>query len=347
VTTTLETKQAEQQAQQAAQQTMQIATGYIVGAALQVAVKLEIADQIAAGVTSTADLARESGVEEDPLYRIMRTLAAVGVFGETAPRSFAMTPAAATLRNVPGSMYDMVLWLTDPLHYRVYAETLHSVTTGAPTAEKTLGMPVFEYLARNPELSATFNNAMTGFSGMVVPTVLEAYDFSDIRVLVDVAGGHGGVLTGILRHYPAMRGILADLNHVIAGARSRIASLGLADRCDTVTIDMFASIPAGGDAYIMKHIIHDWDDERAGVILRNIRRVLPANGRVILLDSVVAAGNQPDLAKMIDIEMLLFPGGRERSADEFRALFAANGYELTRIVPTKSPLSVVEARPRP
>jgi hypothetical protein len=124
VTTTLETKQAEQQAQQAAQQTMQIATGYIVGAALQVAVKLEIADQIAAGVNSTADLARESGVEEDPLYRIMRTFAAVGVFEETAPRSFAMTPAAATLRNVPGSMYDMVLWLTDPLHNRVYAETL-------------------------------------------------------------------------------------------------------------------------------------------------------------------------------------------------------------------------------
>jgi hypothetical protein len=204
-------------------------------------------------------------------------------------------------------------------------------------------MDVFEYFSKNPELSSIFNSAMTSFSAAVVPAALEVYDFSGIRVLVDVAGGHGGVLTGILERFPSMRGILCDLEHVIAGARKRIASIGMQDRVECVTVDIFAAVPEGGDAYVMKHIIHDWDDERAGTILRNIRKVLPKNGRVILLESVLAPGNAPDLGKLIDLEMLMMPGGRERTADEFRALFAANGFELTRIVPTKSPLSVVEA----
>jgi O-methyltransferase domain/Dimerisation domain len=336
--------QNEQAQQQAAQLLMQLGTGYMASAALHVAVKLKVADRIADGTTTTTHLARDCGVQEDALYRILRMLASVGVFEETAPRTFGLTPAAAALQDVPGSMHDMALWICDPFHFRVYADTMHSVQTGAPAIEKTFGMPVFEYLARDPELSSSFNNAMVGFSGTVLPPVLEVYDFSDVNVLVDVAGGLGGVLTGILERYPSMRGILADLDHVIKEARPRLASLGLADRCRTEVIDMFTAVPAGGDAYIMKHIIHDWDDERSGLLLRNIRKVLPSNGRVILIEAVVAPGNQPDFAKLIDIEMMVLPGGRERSADEFAKLFATNGFELTRIVPTKSPLSVVEAK---
>lgn len=323
-----------------------LATGYIASAALQVAVKLGVADQLAGGPKPIADIARATGANADALYRVLRTLASVGVFEETEPRRFALTPAAEMLRsNAPG-LHDIALWITSPFHFRVYSHALHSVTTGEPAAEKAIGMPVFEYFGRDAELSAIFNNAMTSFSAMVIPAALEAYDFSDIGVLVDVAGGHGGVLTAILRQYPSMRGILMDVDHVIAGAHPRIAAMGLQDRCEAVVGDFFKAIPEG-DAYIMKHIIHDWDDERASVILRNIRKALgeKAKGRVILLEAVIQPGNQPDLGKFIDLEMLMMPGGRERTAEEFAALFAASGFEMTRIVPTKSPLCVIEARP--
>jgi hypothetical protein len=336
--------QNEQQQEQTAQYVFQLATGYIVSTALQVAMQLRIADRIADGPRSTAELAHECGGCEDALYRVLRALASVGVFEEVAVRRFGLNPAAAMLRSdAPGSLYDMVRWISDPFHLRVYADVMHSVKTGETAVNKAVGMEVFDYFAQNPELSRVFNNAMTSFSAMVVPAALEAYDFSGIRVLVDVAGGHGGLLTGVLDRHPAMRGILCDLDHVIAGAKKRIASIGLQGRVDCVTTDIFAAVPEGGDAYLMKHIIHDWDDARAGLILRNIRKVLPKNGRVILLEAVVAPGNAPDFGKILDLEMLLLPGGRERTADEFRALFAANGFELTRIVPTKSPLAVIEA----
>jgi hypothetical protein len=161
---------------------------------------------------------------------------------------------------------------------------------------------------------------------------------------VDVAGGHGQVLMSILDACPGVRGLLADLPHVIEGARPRIASAGLSGRCQAVECDFFEAVPAGDDAYLMKHIIHDWDDERASIILRNIGRAMGSTrGTVILLESVIPSGPEPDLGKFIDIEMLLFPGGRERTTEEFRALFDGAGFELKEIVPTKSPLSVIEA----
>jgi hypothetical protein len=245
-------------------------------------------------------------------------------------------------------MRDLLLFMSDPLHFRIYAEMLHSVQTGKPAGEKVVGMPVFEYFAHDKQESDLFNNAMTSFSASVIPAVLEAYDFSGIRVLVDVAGGHGEVLTSILRRYPDMKAVLFDVEHVIAGAVPRIAGMGLQDRCRTESGDFFKAVPAGGEAYLMKHIIHDWDDERAGLILKNIHTSLDgkSNGRVILLEAIVQPGDQPDLGKLIDLEMLMFPGGRERSADDFRALFARSGFNMTGITPTQSPLSVIEARPQ-
>jgi len=244
---------------------------------------------------------------------------------------------------VPGSLRGMGVFLPDPFHFRVYADLMHSVMTGKPAAEKTLGMPIFEYLAKNPAYSAVFNDAMTALSAPVVGAAIDAYDFSAIGTLVDVAGGHGEVLMSILKACPNMKGILADVGHVIEGAKPRIAAAGLSSRCEAVAIDFFKSVPAGGDAYIMKHIIHDWDDERASIILRNIATAMgDKRGKVILLEAVIRDAG-PDLGKLIDIEMLAMPGGRERSADEFKALFARSGFEVMRIVPTKSPLSVVEA----
>jgi hypothetical protein len=313
-------------------------------AALQVAMRLDIAARLSNGPRPVADLAREAGVQTDGLYRVLRALASVGIFAESSPRTFALTPAAKLLRKGPGSLGDGIEFLTDPLHFATYAEALHSVQTGQLAAEKVVGMPLFEYLAKTPQWSTSFNNAMTAFSANVMPAVLKAYDFSGIGTLIDVAGGHGHVLTSVLREFPQMRGVLFDLEHVIAGSGPLLAVSGVQSRVRAEPGDFFKAVPAGGDAYIMKHIIHDWDDARATTILKNIAKAMGAKrGKVILFESVIAAGAAPDLGKFIDIEMLAWPGGKERSADEFRALFAGAGFGLTKIVPTNSPLSVVEA----
>jgi SAM-dependent methyltransferase len=329
---------------EASQHVFQIALGYIASTALYAAVKLKIADQLAGGPRPVADLARETGANEDALYRILRLLASVGIFEETAPRTFANNARSLTMRSgVPGSLHHMALWMADPFHFRVYADAMHAVMTGQPAVEKTVGMPAFEYFSKNRELSEIFNNAMTMFSTVVIQAALEVYDFSGIDTLVDVAGGHGQVIMSILKMYPSMRGVLADVDHVIAGAIPRIRAEGLESRLRTETIDFFKAVPEGGDAYIMKHIIHDWDDDRSLTILRNIKKAMKPGGRVILLDSVVQPGNTPDFGKLIDLEMMLFPGGRERTEAEFASLFRRAGFELTRIVPTQSPLSVIEA----
>src|SRR5918992_5157617 len=203
----------------AAQFVIQLATGHIVASALQVVVRLGIPDSLARGPRTATELAQAAGVPEDTLYRVLRALASVGLFVETPPRRFSLTEAGELLvSGAPGSMRNMALWITSPFHFQVYAELMHSVKTGEPAAEKVVGMPVFEYFPTNPQLSEIFNDAMTNLSDMVVRAALEAYDFSGIGVLVDVAGGHGGVLTTILNAYPRMKGVLFDLEHVVAGA---------------------------------------------------------------------------------------------------------------------------------
>jgi len=336
----------------AAQLLNQVATGYMVSAALQVALKLEIADRLTAGPRPASELAAEAGVAEDGLYRVLRALASVGIFEEQAPvsggasRVFGLNVAARMLCKGPRSMRDMGLFITSPTHFRVYAELMHSVATGQPAVQKVTGMPVFEYFAGQPEYSELFNNAMTAFSAAVIPAVLEAYDFSGIGVLVDVAGGHGQVLTSVLQKYPAMRGVLFDLDHVIAGAGPLLKASGVGDRVSTESGDFFKAVPAGGDAYIMKHIIHDWDDAEALTILRNIRTRLGdrPEGRVILVDSVIPSDNTPNFGKLIDLEMMVMPGGRERTAAEFKSLFERAGFSQMRVVPTHAPLWVVEGR---
>ena len=329
-----------------AQLVFQLASGYMASAALQVATRLDIAERLVDGPRSVAELARDAGVQADGLYRVLRALASAGIFDEVAPRTFGLTPAAELLRKGPGRLGDGIELITDPLHFQTYAEIMHSVQTGAPAGEKVVGMPLFEYLAKTPAWSASFNNAMTAFSANVMPAVLKVYDFSGIGTLVDIAGGHGHVLTSVLREYPQMRGVLFDLEHVIAGSAPLLAASGVGDRVRTESGDFFKAVPVGGDAYIMKHIIHDWDDDRSVAILSSIRRALEGKpqGGVILLEAALAPGNGPDFGKLIDLEMMLLPGGRERTAAEFAALFTRAGLELSNVVPTESMLSVVEAR---
>ena len=322
---------------------LKMGLGYMTSSALHVVVELGIADRLAEGPRSADQLALEAGANADALYRVLRMLSADGIFDEIAPRYFTLTPLSQPLRTGSPAR-DLIHWIADPFHFKVYSEALHAVRTGQPAVEYVTGLPVFDHIGRTPELSEVFNDAMTALSAVVIPAVIEAYDFSGIDVLVDVAGGHGRVLTSVLKAYPTMRGVLFDLPYVVEGARPVIAELGLGHRCRAEAGDMFSGVPENGDAYIMKHIIHDWDDARAVGILRNIRQAMHGRRcKVILIESVIQAGNEPDLAKFIDYEMLQLTGGLERTEEQFRTLLADAGFELTRIVRTKSPLSVVEA----
>ena len=330
---------------EAVQHVFQLMTGHIIASAVNIAARLALSDRLTAGPRAATDLAREAGVNADALYRLMRALASVGLYDEVAPGTFGLTPAGAALSD--GPVRWMALWIAGEFNFHVYANAMHSVKTGESAVPVTTGGDgPFEHFAKNAELSKIFNDAMTGFSSFVVPAVLEAYDFSGIGTLVDIAGGHGALLSAILQKHPSMKGILFDLDHVIAGARPKIEAQGLSNRLSTASGDFFQAVPAGGDAYIMKHIIHDWDDDKAAAILVNIRKVLPRDGRVILIEAVIPSGNEPGMGKVLDLEMLVMPGGRERTDQEFRALFDRAGYNLTHIVPTKSPLSVIEARPK-
>ena len=325
------------------QHVFQLGLGFMYSAAIRSVMELKISDQLATGPKSISDLARAANANEDALYRVMRALATTGVFSEVSPRTFANTPASDALRaDHPAKAHDMVYWMTNRFHFESYAHFIHSVRTGRPAIEKSHAMPVFEYFPTDKETNDEFNEAMTSFSSFVIPAVLETYDFSGLGTLCDVAGGHGFVLTSILEKHKDLKGILFDLDHVLAGGRDRIQKMGLSSRCEAVAGDFFKSVPPA-DSYVMKHIIHDWEDEKAILILRNIHKAMRGNGKVMLIEAVVPTGNEPHLAKWIDIEMLALPGGKERTEQEYRDLFARAGFRLTRVVPNDSPLWVIEA----
>jgi len=325
---------------------LQLSTGYMTSMCLYSAAKLGIPDLLSDGPKPVSVLASLAQCHEDRLYRVLRALVSAGVFEEVAPRKFGLNPAADTMRSdAEGSTLPLVLWMADPFHFRNYAELLHTVKTGEITFDHIYGKPIFDYFPEDTEEAGTFHDAMTMLSNMVVPAVLKSYDFSGIGTLLDVAGGHGAVLCAILERYPQMRGMLFDMDTVVDGARKNIAQHGLSDRCDVTSGDFFKSVPEGADAIIMKHIIHDWDDEKAVLILQNCRKALSGKkgATILLVESVIPAGNEPHLGKFIDIEMMVFPGGRERTEEEFRQLLSSAGLRLNRVVPTEAPLWVVEA----
>ena len=334
---------------------MQLTTGLVVTAALQPIARLKIPDLLADGPHHISQLAAETGANEDALYRVMRLLASVGVFAELPGaesgngKVFAITPVSQLLRSgVPGSMRDMVLWISNPFHFQVHAELEHSVRTGQPAVEKVCGQTAFEAIFSRPEVAYDFNLAMTCFSRRIAPALLEAYDFSGIETLMDVAGGHGAVLCEILTRYPSMKGILFDIPNVIEEANCHICELKMDERCQTINGDFFEGIPAGADAYYMQHILHDWNDEKCLKILANCRKALEGHreGRLLIVDMVVPENSDPHPSKWLDIEMLLMPGGRERTRPEWEALFAKAGFEIKRIVAMKAAESLIEARPR-
>jgi hypothetical protein len=322
-----------------------LTTGGWVAHMIAAAAKLNIADLLQEGPRSPHDLANAAGVNPDALYRLLRALASVGVFAEAADGRFQLTPLADCLRTgVPGSMRAWALAITEDHFARVWPELLYSVRTGRPAYDHVHGMGPFDYFTRNPEIGKTFDEAMTSFSSTEIPAVLRAYDFSGIRRLVDVAGGLGTLLCAALKANPAMTGVLFDMPAVVAGARRVMDAAGLDGRCKLVGGDFFQSVPAGADAYMMKHIIHDWDDERSIRILENCRSGITPDGKILLLETVLHPGNGSDFFKLLDIAMLMI-SGRERTEEQFRELLGRAGFRLTRVVPTESPLSIIEAVP--
>jgi hypothetical protein len=322
---------------------LQMAMSAMVSQALGVAARLGIPDVLKDGAKSTAEIALATGTHERSIYRILRALASTGVFSEITEKRFQNTPLSEVLRaDVPGSMQSMIAFLGEQWHFAVWGNMLHSAKTGEVAFEKTLGDPIFAWFAKHEPESELFNKAMTDMSSFAAPGIVQSYDFSGIKVLADIAGGHGFLLSQILKANSDLRGILFDLDHVIAGAGTMLAEQGVAGRVQTTSGDFFKEVPPA-DGYIMKHIIHDWDDEQAVLIMKNINQAMTGDGKLLLVEMVVPPGNEPHPSKVLDLEMLTLPGGVERTETEFASLFERAGFKLNRVVPTPTPFSVVEA----
>lgn len=321
---------------------------YIASASLNTAVKLRIPDLIGTDSKDVDILALESGTDPDYLYRILRVLEANQIVTRTADRSYKLTDAGQFLRRgVPGSMAACIDWIADPLHLKLYSELKGSVQEGKTTFDQVYGEPFFNWLSKpeNQDEAAVFNNAMSSISEMCIPAFLEAYDFSHFKKIVDVGGGHGTLLRSILHANPSAQGAIAEMAAVVPATKRAIVEDRLASRCEALECNFFESVPAGGDCYVMKHIVHDWADGAAMQLLRNIRDVIPANGKLVLAEAVLDDSADPHPGKLLDIEMMAFVGGKERTRSEFQRLLHSAGFALERIIPTKSPLCLLEARP--
>jgi hypothetical protein len=314
---------------------------------LYCAAKLGVADLMKDGPRTSSQLARDLEVKESALYRVLRLLASRSVFEETSPRTFANTELSQFLRSgVPGSVRSILIFRGSELFFGAFAEILYSVRTGEPARTKVFGIDGWEYLKQNPELARVFDDAMTDMSAIVGPMVAGAYDFGRWGSVMDVGGGNGILLASILKAHPEMRGVLADLPHVLERAQQR-GFLGgeLHVRSAMQPCDFFGEVPSGCRAYVMKSVIHDWDDERAEKILANCRRAVPADGALLLVEWTLHEGNLHTGGKLFDVVMLVMTGGKERTVEEYRQLLARAGFRLNQVIPTSSDLSIIEALP--
>jgi len=319
--------------------------GYWVSQLVHAAARLGLADLMKGGPKSPADLSRAVGADPQTLYRMLRALAGVGVFAERKDGRFALTPLGATLRSDrPDSMRAFAIMMVDDHWVEAWTDVLESIKTGQIAFDRVHGLKLFDYFGKHPEKAREFGEAMTSISGTENPVVTAAYDFSKVGTLVDVGGSHGHLLAAILKANRKLKGVLFDLPQVLDQARKApfVNDRAIAGRLELTPGDFFQSVPAGADAYIMKYIIHDWDDDLCVKILENCRRAMAPNGRVLVVDIVIPPGNDPHWGKLLDINMLVGPGGRERTRSEFAQLFKRAGLKLKRIIPTASPLSIVE-----
>ena len=294
-------------------------SGHWITQAIGVAADLGIADLLSDGPKTSGELAQATGSHPRAIYRLMRGLASVGVFTELDPMRFALTPIAEGLRaDAPASQRDRALQVCGDVQWRTWGQLGYSVRTGQPAFNQVHGMDAWEYRARNPEVAARFNAGMTSLASQAANAIASAYDFSGLGILVDVGGSHGALLVAILRANPMLRAVLFDLPHVAEGAREPLRVADLLERCDIVGGDMFKDVPAGGDAYVLSRVIHDWNDDHSVTVLANCRRVMTSYSKLLLAEEVLPPGDQPSYGKLSDLNMLVSPGGQERTEAEYR-----------------------------
>ena len=319
----------------------QMIVGSWVTQAIYVAAEIGIADLLAAGPRTAGELAGETQTHGGSLYRLLRALASVHMFREDAEGRFSLTEMGKLLRSdAPGSKRSMAI-MAGAEFYRSWGGLLSSVETGGAAFDRVFGEPFFRYMGANPDRWRIFDAAMTGVHDSETVPVLEAYDFRPFHTIVDVGGGSGLALSAILGRHAEARGILFDLPDVAKRAGEVVARAGISDRCRIVGGDFFESVPAEGDAYLLRHVLHDWEDREAVAILRNCREAMRPGGRVLVVESVIPPGNDPCFVKWLDL-MMLVVGGRERTEEQYAGIFSAAGLRLTRVVRTAHEVSVIE-----
>ena len=328
-----------------AEQLFQMITGFALSQSISVAARLGIADLLKDGPKGSDELAKSAGVDESALARLLRFLAGQGVFAECEGKRFKLTPLAECLQTgAPGSMRIRAIFWGEEWVWRPWGDLLYSVQSGRPAFDRVYGTNAFDFFARNPEAAEIFQQTMIAQAAWEAAAVVAACDFSALHTIVEVGCGDGSLLAAILHANPGAHGVFFDRAYAIEKARTLVGAR-FAERSEFVASDFFASVPAGGNAYILKHVVHDWDDTGAAAILKNCRRHLGRDGRLFVVESILRPGNEPDLGKFIDLHMLVRQTGRERSESEYRDLLAASGFALKRVVSTRTEVSVIEGAP--
>ena len=325
---------------------LQLTNAFRASQAIHVAATLGVADLLEDGPRSVDELAQATGTYAPTLYRLLRALASVGVFAEQPDGQFRSTPLAEYLRtNAPRSLRAWAMQIGQQYLWTSWGHLLHSVRTGEPAFPELYGATAWEYRQAHPEEDAVFNAAMTALSAGVVEAIVQSYDFSGMSVLMDVGGGEGVLLAAILAVNANLHGVLFDQPHVVTGAKDLLERASVADRCEVVAGSFFESVPGGADAHLLKSIVHDWDDTTTVKILRACRAAIADSGRLLVVEPIIRAGNEPDPAKFSDLNMLVMLGGQERTADDFERLYAEAGFRLTNIISTGSSMVIVEGVP--
>jgi ubiquinone/menaquinone biosynthesis C-methylase UbiE len=320
---------------------MKFILGKWISKPIYVAAKLKIADHLSDGPKSIQHLARLVNAHTPSLYRIMRALACVGIFFEGDDGRFELTPMAACLKS--DALRPVALMMHSDWHERAWNRLLESVQTGKIAFDAAHGMPIFEWFGRHPKAAAVYDQANAIKARTSHRAVVEAYTFSGIHTVMDVGGGTGALLVEILNANPALKGVIADLPRTVASAKAYIRAQGLAPRCAAIACDMFEKIPSGSDACLLSHILHDWEDPQCMVILTNIRKALPPGGRLLVVEALIPPPNQFSITKLLDLEVFVMGGGRERTRSDYRVLIESAGFEFTRVVSTHESVSILEA----
>jgi len=322
----------------------QLIMGFRLTQMIYVATKFGIADRLAAGPLKAEALAEPTGIPPRFLYRLLRSLVSIGVFTEQTDGRFAMTPAAELLRrDVPQSLRSTVMFYGNEVAWHAFGRLSQVITTGQSAFVSQYGQGFYDYLGDNPEVGALFHEMMTGFSEQEVGAILGAYDFSRAGIVVDVGGGQGWLMASLLQAHDSLRAHIYDRSPPTPETQELFARLGIANRATFTQGDFFAAVPEGGGLYVLKSIIHNWDDTSAQKILKRCREAMPPDGRLILAERVIPLGNTPSEAKLFDVNMMITVGGQERTEAEYAALFRASGLRLARVIPTTSYMSLIEA----